>query len=161
TVLSPSAGSAPPDAMIPIAHKFASEVYPELMSRDVNRVPLFMDWLAPQPAYTRRRPGWLDRLYGILPLWLPVYLIVGFAAVLIGWVGINQLVDWFLTQHWDKNLPLPMAFIVVVSVGAVLALIYLRLPRYLFFPERRRLARQRKPLAALLSVRYGLGPGGL
>src|SRR5262249_46229442 len=54
-----------------------------------------------------------------------------------------------------------MAFIVVVSVGAVLALIYLRLPRYLFFPERRRLARQRKPLAALLSVRYGLGPGGL
>jgi uncharacterized protein (DUF58 family) len=160
-VLSPSAGSAPPDAMIPIAYTFASEVYPELMNREVNRVPLFMDWLAPQPAYTRRRPGWLDRLYGLLPLWLPLYLVLGFAAVVVCWLWVNELINWFLTEHFETMPPMPLVLVVIVGTGAVLGLSFLRLPRYLFFPERRRLARQRKPLAALLSVRYGLGPGGL
>jgi hypothetical protein len=35
------------------------------------------------------------------------------------------------------------------------------LPATLFFPNRRRLLVWRKKLAALLSIRYGLGPGGL
>jgi hypothetical protein len=156
-VLSPSAGSAPPDAMIPIAHAFASEVYPELMSRDVNRVPMFMDWLAPQPAYTRPRPSWLDRLYGLLPFWLPLYLVLGFAVVVIGWLWVNAV----LTELFEKIGSIRLILVLAIGTGALLALGFLRLPRHFFFPERRRLARQRKPLAAILSVRYGLGPGGL
>jgi hypothetical protein len=157
-VLSPSAGSALPDAMIPIAHQFASEVYPELMSRDVNRVPLLMDWLAPQPAYTRPRPGLLDRLYGLLPVWLPLYLVFGFAAVVIGWLWVNALLtDLYFEQ---KIHSMRLVLILAIGTGALLALAFLRLPRH-FFPARRRLARQRKPLAAILSARYALGPGGL
>jgi uncharacterized protein (DUF58 family) len=156
-VLAPSAGSAPPDAMIPIAHTFASEVYPELMTREVNRVPLFMDWLAPQPAYTRPRPGWLDQVYGLLPLLLPLYLVLGFAAVVICWLWVNA----FLTDLFQTIQSIPLVLVLAIGTGVVLALSYLRLPRYFFFPERRRLARQRKPLAALLSMRHGLGPGGL
>jgi hypothetical protein len=143
--------------MIPIAHAFASEVYPELMSRDVNRVPLLMDWLAPQPAYTRARPGVLDRLYGLLPFWLPLYLVMGFAAIVICWLWVNaQLTDLFQEFHSIR-----LILILAIISGAVLAISFLRLPRYFFFPERRRLARLRKPLAALLSVRHGMGPGGL
>ena len=37
----------------------------------------------------------------------------------------------------------------------------LRIPTILFFPKRRRRLQWRKRLAALLSVKYGLAPGGL
>jgi uncharacterized protein (DUF58 family) len=153
--LAPSTGEAPPDALLPLAYGFCQDVYPELLEPDINRFPAYLSWLSPRPASTLRQPSVLDRLYGWLAYLLPVYIVGGFIAVFFTWV----LVNWFL----DKRLRLSVsaAFTVVILTAFLLALGFLRLPRYYFFPERRRLAAWRKKLAAVLCVRYGLAPGGL
>ncbi len=61
------------DALLQLANPLAHEIYPELMDRRINRVPLAMFW---EPAFDSAK-GW----FVLIPL-LPLLAVVGWAAVL-------------------------------------------------------------------------------
>jgi uncharacterized protein (DUF58 family) len=153
-VLAPSTGQPPLDRLLPVAYGFAQEVYPELLDSEVNHVPFWLPWLVPQPAYTIRGAGLADRLYRWLPVLLPLYGIAGIGAVVLACLGAL----WVMQA---LGIPLSISLLLTVVVVLAMPLIYVRVPPTLFFPARRRRTAWRKRLAALFSVRYGLGPGGL
>ena len=96
----------------------------------------------------------IDHLYRWLPVWLPIYWVAGVIGVVLACLGAASVLDEF-------RAPLFVALTVMLLLGLGLPLVYVRLPPLFFFPARRRAAVWRKRLAALFSVRYGLGPGGL
>jgi uncharacterized protein (DUF58 family) len=126
---------ADPLPLIPLAYSFASEVYPGLLANDVNRYPWWLTWVTQFPAYNRTTTLW-HRL------------------------ARNRLL-------WLSLLALPAVW--VVSVLIVLPVYgawrLWRMARYTGLADLagnigRRQA-WRKKLAALLSVRSGMAPGGL
>jgi uncharacterized protein (DUF58 family) len=139
--LAPATAKADADALLPLAYSFAQEVYPDLMRADVNRFPWWLPWFSPQPAYTRSRPKLADYLYA----WQPFF-----------WLSLagGLLFSFLLAFLFSSALGL-LLFLLLLLVGLAL-LIFLDS----FFRGHRRV-RWRKRLAALLAVRYGLGPGGL
>lgn len=149
----PATGEARLDVLLPLAHAFAEEVYPEQVRGEVNYFPRWLAWLSPKPAYAIRRPSVADRLYAWLPLWLAT---VGLAALALAVAG-----SFALTGLLTRVLPISQetTLLIVLLMWAMLLPTLRTLP--LFFPRRRRQQAQRKRLAALLSVRYGLAPGGL
>jgi uncharacterized protein (DUF58 family) len=152
--LAPTTGEVEADSLTPLTYAFAREVYPHLLRPEVNGVPFWLPWLFPSPPYTHRHPTSADSLYRWLPLLMPVYWVLGFLLIAVCWVGAG----WLLNRDY---YPLPVALVLIILLGFGLALAYIRIPPALFFPQRRRLWRWRKQLAAILSVRYNLGPGGL
>ncbi len=158
-ILADAAGSAPAtgaarlDALLPLAHAFAEEVYPEQLRAEVNHFPGWLPWLSPKPASTLRHPGLRDRLYGWLPLWL---LLLGFGVLALGVAGSWALVTWLAPRLGvsDEVVLLIVLLLWVLMIPALRAF-------PLFFPQRRKQEAWRKRVAALLAVRYGLGPGGL
>jgi uncharacterized protein (DUF58 family) len=157
--LAPATGKAPVNTLLPLAHAFAEEVYPYLLRPEVNRVPFWLPWLWPLPAAGQRvtAAGFVgNRLF-----WLLAF--IPFAAlVLLTGYGIDLA---YRSSPWPVLVPGLLLFLAqVVGMG----LIYWWLMRgvrsalsMLFAPGTRRLARWRKQLAAILSARYGLAPGGL
>jgi hypothetical protein len=152
---------------VPAAIAFAREVYPDLLRPDVNRVPLWLPWLWPQPASTLRAPSWADRLNPWLPGWVFLFL-AGAAVALLAVVGLTLYGYYRLWQEVEfARSALPqlaywcgVSLVAELGVGGVLVWQAVRrLP--LFFPGRRRLYRWRKQLAAVLSVQQHLAPGGL
>lgn len=121
--LPPATNRADPEPLVPLAYSFASEVYPEQMTNEVNYLPFVILWGSETPMLTRRTP-WLDRVLRNSWLWYVLF--------------------------WTPLLG-PLLF---------LPLRGLRWLRWLSSHGQRRL-RWRKRLAALLSVRSGLAPGGL
>jgi uncharacterized protein (DUF58 family) len=115
--LPPTSSRADPEPLIPLAYRFASEVYPELMTNELNEVPFWLTGITRFPTYTRRVHA-MARLLNSRPFWLFVFSLPTVGPVLYGLILM-------LTVH------------------------------------QRRLQRWRKRLAALLSARYGLAPGGL
>jgi uncharacterized protein (DUF58 family) len=117
--LVPATGEAEVATLLPRAYSLARAVYPDLLDRDVNRFPWWLPWLAPQPAYTLRRPRWRPRsFFGLL---------------------------WLLLRRGLRALRLDLRQALLARLSA----------------RRRAQYRWRKQLAAVLSVRYGLAPGGL
>ncbi len=149
--LAPTTGQARVAALVPLAHAFAEEVYPYLLRADLNRVPFLPTWLLPRPAWVLPRPTLRDTLH---PALLYGGLIV---AVLGAGAAIASLALYFA----DVMPPAPLAGLGVVGVPAAVLMFGLFLAWQVFFPRRRRLTALRKRLAALLSVRHGLAPGGL
>lgn len=156
--LAPTSGQAPVETTVPRAYALARQVYPELLAPAVNRVPFWLPWLAPPPAYVKRQPGWLDRLYRGLPFLLPVYWFLGLGVVAILWLAVSAFIN--TVQGLDVG-SIRLRLLLILLSGFALTLAYLRVPQALFFPLRRRLYAWRKPVSAILSVRYGLRPGGL
>jgi uncharacterized protein (DUF58 family) len=152
--LAPTVGEAPLEGLTRLAHGFAEEVCPELMRSDINRVPYWMPWLLPKPAYTIRDRQPTDRLYRLLPVLLPIYWIGGLVFVAAAYLALISLLD-------GLQLPLYYSLPLIAILGFALPLIFLRVPPALFFSKRRQQMRWRKQLAAVLSVHYGLQPGGL
>ena len=152
--LAPQTGYAPVDSLLPVAYGFAQEVYPELLHPDINRVPFWLPWLLPQPPYTIRGAAAVDHLYRWLPVLLPIYWAAGVVGVVLACLGAASILD-------ELRAPLLVSLLVMLFLGVGLPLIYIRIPSAFFFPARRRAVVWRKRLAALFSVRYGLGPGGL
>ena len=152
--LAPATGRARVDTLLPLGYAFAQEVYPELLRPDINRFPFWLAWLWPPPAYTVRHPRWTDYLYPLLPFLLPAYLVVGLALIVVMFLELSDLL-----RRWGPPPGPSLAILSLITLAWFIVLF--RLPASLFFTRRRRVLRWRKRLAALLSVRYGLAPGGL
>jgi uncharacterized protein (DUF58 family) len=133
---SPAVGEAPLEPLLSLAHAFAEEVYPEMLRPDVNHVPFWLPWIARrmQPATKRGHAG-LIALYS-LAIVLPSALFLLAQTLFLGQMNRGAIA---------LGLPISLFFS---------ALIF-------FWPREAKLVRWRKRLAALLSIRYSLAPGGL
>jgi hypothetical protein len=139
--LAPSTGQASIETLLPLAYSFAREAYPELLRPEVNRFPWWLPWVFPQPLYSRSRKRWVDYLeYGHRFYWLAFAAIVGYCMYLLVTGQIQTAIFLFLSS-------------LVITLG------YLVFVDYTFKGQRP--ARWRKRMAAILSVQYGLAPGGL
>jgi uncharacterized protein (DUF58 family) len=150
----PPVGHVRTNAVLPLAYGLAEELYPGMLDPRVNRFPFWLAWLWPPPAYTVLRPRLADYVFPWLPYTLPFYalgaaLLLGAAAVILAGPLLQE------------DTPAGAVLAVLVAVVIVAATAFLRIPQALFFPRKRRRLRWRKRLAALLAVRYRLGPGGL
>jgi hypothetical protein len=147
-------------ALAGTGYSFAGEVYPELLRPSVNRVPLRMAWLEGFSGYSSRlRLGLLERLHRrknelrALCWWASFWSLV-LPPVLLA----ARLI--FRTPSLDAPLLASLLF-------PLLSLLLLGGTVFLFGVDaltgrhKRRRDRWRKQLAALLSARYGLAPGGL
>jgi uncharacterized protein (DUF58 family) len=131
----PATGAAPLEPLIHVAHAFAEEVYPDLLRRDVNRVPFWLPWLA-----RRIRPRGQRRYAGFVALY-SLAIIVPFLLLAVA--------NYALLEPVRANMLLALPVSLILA-----ALIF-------FWPREPRLTRWRKRLAALLAARYRLAPGGL
>jgi uncharacterized protein (DUF58 family) len=152
--LAPTAGQADVTALVPLAYGLALEVEPEMMRSDLNYFPFWLAWLWPPPLYVLQRPKVVDYFYRWLPLLLPVYAVTGLVAI-----GLMLLMLLLMVAEGDMPLLIPLLFVGVITFLTTLVVLWI--PPLFFFPVQRRRLRWRKHLAALLSVRYGLAPGGL
>ena len=157
--LAPTQGKIRPDVLLSLAYSFALEVYPHLLRREINAFPAWLGWLFPRSPFTIREPTFGDYFYGELRFLLVLYVIFacGFLAIAAGLL----FALWMnLTRSWGGAVGGPLACLFVFAELAI-ALVLVRFAATVFYPKRRRLYRWRKQLAAILSVRYGLLPGGL
>jgi uncharacterized protein (DUF58 family) len=180
--LAPTTGRARLGRLVPLAYAFVDEVYPELLARDLNTMPFWLSYLWPVPTYSRRRPS-VARRAAFWVLWLVLlavplgcagiaYFLVGplldLLGAEVGIAGAYVFVMLAAALHLPYWLQMPVAAVlgVCVLLGAgslvygVLAFVSRAVPQ-LLSKKRRRAAVQHKRLAAVLSVHYGLAPGGL
>jgi uncharacterized protein (DUF58 family) len=154
-----STGEAGLRPLLRMAYGLAQEIYPEQLRPAVNSSPWWLPWLWPQPLYTVRRPTGADRFDN----WL-------FLILLILWASVLGFFLWSVERtfqsgpatlgSWVFRIIFWLGFSALAALGFFLTLSLLR-GYILFMPARRRYFHWRKRLAALLSVRYGLMPGGL
>jgi uncharacterized protein (DUF58 family) len=155
--LAPAATGVDPDQLIPLAYAFARQVYPQFMRPAVNDMPFWQEWFDSTPGYTRRKFSLINYLFrrkrtiAYAAMWLlPPALLLGDG--LVTWIALAR----FTPTLWRLSLTL-LVFDAVAAFALFAAVIL-----FLIVTDRhRRLARYRKLVAALLSVRYGLAPGGL
>ncbi len=150
----PAASHAAANELLPTAYGLAQEVYPELLSREINRSPFWLAWLWPPPTFVIHRPRLSDYVYRWLPFILPAYTLMA--------VGLFAVVTYILLLvlvEADAPGGAVLGALLVCLIGFALAI--LRLPAAMFFPHKRRRLQWRKRLAAVLSVKYNLAPGGL
>jgi uncharacterized protein (DUF58 family) len=157
--LAPSTGEARLRPLLRLGYGLAKELYPDRLERDINASPWWLPWLWPQPVYNIRRPSGADRF----DRWL-------WRILLTGWGLVFAYLAWTVERSYadapadEENLF--GRFILwalsagLAGFGFVVTYFFLRV-YLLFMPARRRFFHRRKRLAALLSVRYGLAPGGL
>jgi uncharacterized protein (DUF58 family) len=152
--LPPSPVRVNPEALIPTAYSFAQEVYPELLRPGVNAMTWYQTWVAAFPGAWRHPAGFWRWLYRRKErLFVTLYLVPIILFVVDLWLILDVRQPLWLLR---TALYCSLAWLVV---GPVLGFVFLLLTVLNF--KQRRLARWRKQLAALLSVRYALGPGGL
>jgi hypothetical protein len=161
--LAPATGEGRVAVLLPLAYAFARKVYPYLLRPDLNRVPSWSAWLWPIPTYSAGSFRLRRRLFRGL------FLVVASLPV----VGTGLLVFFLkelLPPLADVFLPVPpiLSIALGIALAASAAMLYyagaiflLRSLRMWFSSKKRRLARQRKSVAAILAERYGLAPGGL
>ncbi len=140
--LGPAHEHVAPEHLLPLAYSFAQEVYPDLLQPAVNRVPFWLTWLAAFPGYTRRLRSLREKLYHNKRIVL---------------LAASMLVSLFFVLFPPQAAGALLAMLaasLLVPLGAYWIVLIAN-------QRRRRLAGWRKSLAALLSIRYGLVPGGL
>ncbi len=152
----PTTGRADPEVLVPLAYAFAREVYPELLRPSVNSTPFWLDWVESFPRYTRRSYSLLRSLHRHKPKLF--YLAVAGLPVLTFFVDCAVVLSHDLS--WPTRILLSL-LTGAASTALSLVLLFLFAGVLLVTGRVRRLARWRKRLAALLSERYGLAPGGL
>jgi uncharacterized protein (DUF58 family) len=158
--LAPATGAVRLKALLPLGYAFAQEVYPYLMRQEVNRVPAWFPFLA-QPMHPRAGVGkFLFRALFTGVALLPMASF-GFLAYLAADL-LAPLAQIFIMvpEGWLALLGGALVVSVAILYYAVLNVAY-RFLSLVWSSQRRRLSRWRKPLAALLSERYGLLPGGV
>jgi uncharacterized protein (DUF58 family) len=150
-----------PEPLLPLAYSFASEVYPELLRPAVNAVPWSLTWTEGFSRYAQGgRRGWFELLHRrkdtlrTLCAWSSFWSLLLPLALLAARVFFRA-----------KSLDGP--FLVAVFLCPLAALMLWLATAFLYGVDaatgrsKRRRDHWRKQLAALLSVRHGLAPGGL
>jgi uncharacterized protein (DUF58 family) len=157
--LVPTTGQARVGELLPLAYAFAKEVYPQLLSPDVNQVPFWLRWFGTRPPWVLRHPVLTDRLHSGL---LRGVLACGLGSVLAGTLAAALSVWWLMTSSAIQG-DLLLWLLLGGAGAAALAVVFFVtfLGWQVILPRRRRYEARRKKLAALLSVRHGLAPGGL
>ncbi len=165
--LAPATGQARLATLLPLAYALAQDVYPELLRPEVNRVPGWLIWLWPLPAYTGRPSAFPKRMFR----WLFIALAyLPFAVLALLFTAVPQLFTDLLVPLASVFLPVSPVMLAVIGCFLVVGVAVLYFPfvslLYDFVTLRmewrqRRRRRWRKQLAALLAERYGLAPGGL
>jgi uncharacterized protein (DUF58 family) len=153
--LGPAAERVHPDHLLPLAYSFAQDVYPDLLQPSVNSFPWWLGWFLAVPGYTRHVRSLMAALFHRKRL------------LLFGGFCLGGLICLLSTFGWDTLRGIGSAL--GVHPLAILALLSLLMTlcevAYFFIllvnRRRQRLTVWRKRLAAVLSVRYGLAPGGL
>jgi uncharacterized protein (DUF58 family) len=149
-----------PEHLLPLAFSFAREVYPDQMSPDINSMPLWLRWVSGFSGYSRRRLRLFDWLHRRKHELVVVSWWLSFWALFLppGMILTGRL---FGSRALDEAGVIAFA----VATFASLMLWYTTLMVFgsdaLFGWGKRRRDRWRKQLAALLSVEYGLIPGGV
>jgi uncharacterized protein (DUF58 family) len=157
--LAPATGEARLDVLVPLAHAFTQEVYPDLLEAEVNSVPSWLFWLWPFPSGESRQRTplrWTARALLNLAAFLPLAAL----AVLL----------YVLLPVLSALLPLSQTMLIVVCLAllagtgilyyAIVRVLAAAVPLFLSARRRQR-ARWRKQLAAVLSAYFGPAPGGL
>jgi hypothetical protein len=141
--LAPASARADPDHLLPLAHSFAQEVYPELMRPAVNAVPFWYTWLLAVPGHSRRLRSLRESLYH--------------HKRLLWFLASSALTVFFcLFPPAGAGLLLLLLLVVPSAAPAAGYLLILAINR-----RRQRLVAWRKRTAAVLSALYGLAPGGV
>lgn len=174
--LRPTTGAVDVADLLPTAYSLAQEVYPHLLESDVNAMPAWVAALWPVPTYPRKRPSsrrgrigrWVRAivalvvsialLYFIDRHLVPVFLIpwVAIISVLAGVALLAAMIGWVIAGATAVSW-----VVATISRGLGLLASMARGLRQILSPRSQRRARWRKQLAAVLSLRYGLAPGGL
>jgi uncharacterized protein (DUF58 family) len=160
--LSPATGAAGVGTLLPLGYALAEERYPELLRPHINRFPMLFPWMSPPPdseAQPRRSTQafrWLFILAAFLPLVCATVLTLLFSD------AVEVLAAPLLP------VPANLLDVVLIAAGVSAIIFYYSLVvgfsyalPFLTGPRRRRHARWRKRLAALLAERFRLGPGGV
>jgi uncharacterized protein (DUF58 family) len=149
------------DRLLPLAYSFVAEVYPELLRPAVNSSPWTVTWLEGDPVDSSSpRRGWLELLHRRKDSlrrwcwWSSFWALVLPIALLAARVA-------FRTPRLD-GLVVASTFLAPLASMAIWSA-----TMFLFGVDaatgwrRRRRNRWRKQLSAILSMRYGLTPGGV
>jgi uncharacterized protein (DUF58 family) len=151
----PTSVQVPPGHLLALAYSFAQEVYPHLLQSEVNGMPLLLRWLGAFPSQPRGRQSWPSFLHRIKPrlfhagLWQIPGLISLFNLLLLldAQMPLQQRMGWLVLSSLLSTVSVVLALAATVFI-------------LLFTGPVRRRALWRKQMAAILSVRYELGPGG-
>jgi uncharacterized protein (DUF58 family) len=167
---------AEPDALLPLAYSFAQEVYPELLRPSVNSVPFGMRWRDGFSGYSHRFPFGLfemilhRRASGRPRLLDLLHRRKHELRGLCWWVSLGALLlplALFLAKVILKARISDDVLGSVLFLAPLISLLLWAGAALLFALDtvsgrgKRRRDRWRKQLAAILSARYGLAPGGL
>ena len=151
--LAPVSRQADIDGLLPLAYAVAEDLYPELLQPDRNAMPFWVYWMAGFPGHWRRRVGLIPFLHRrkLYFLWLATLgipftltlLNLGLAFVLspLDWPGLAHYHPVRARVHGHGHGPGVRdhsCFLAAAPAGVVV-----------------------QCLAAMLSVRHGLAPGGL
>ena len=164
--LQPGTDGVPAEQLTRRAYPLAQELYPELMSKRVNAMPLGRLWL----PLLDRRYGWVVLalmlagpvgLYLAVKLWIPPLL-----AAYVDWArNVLEAAAKLTPNSWNIFLKLPWLFALFVLFifppvvpGAVFW--FLHGARGWFGQRRVRLT-HRKRLSAVLALSDGTGPAGV
>jgi uncharacterized protein (DUF58 family) len=168
----PSLERIDPDHLLPLAYSFAAEVYPELLRPAVNAVPWAMTWMEGFSGYSRRlRLGLFELLHRRKSALRTLCWWTSFWSLLLPLVLLLirvQFKSWVLAHHVDFRSPrldnlllFTLFFAPLVTLAAWGGTAFLFGVDAVAGAGKRRRDRWRKQLAALVSARYGLAPGGL
>jgi uncharacterized protein (DUF58 family) len=131
-----------PDHLLPLAYSFTQEVYPDLLPPAVNAVPWWLTWFVAFPGYAHRT----RRLAELLYHYKRVLFFVGSGMVTLLLCLLPPRTALLLLVLACLPTALPAAsYVFVLWINR----------------RRQRLMVWRKRLAAILSARYGLAPGGI
>jgi uncharacterized protein (DUF58 family) len=141
--LAPASARVDLDHLLPLAHSFAQEVYPELMRPAVNSLPFWYTWILSVPGHSRRLRSLRESLYH-------------HKRLLLALASSALSLFFCLFPPAGAGLLLLLLLVVPSALPAAGYLLILAVNR-----RRQRLVAWRKRTAALLSAHYGLAPGGI
>ncbi|MGF1583456.1 MAG: DUF58 domain-containing protein [Gemmataceae bacterium] len=161
--------------LLALGYSFASEVYPDMLTDEINSFPWWLPWWAPRPpAATRnKRETSGRRLSGAL--WRLSWYASGGVAVgvvlgILIFVGIPALFRE-ISENLLAFLPVQPFVIAFLPIFNILGLLAWGMGTWLGQGFLRRLLttgraewrryKRRKQLSALLAFHYQLGPGGI
>ena len=153
SALEPTCARTDPDTLLPLAYGFAFEAYPELLRPALNGLPWWLNWIASFPGYWRKGGSWFRYLYRRRTKF---FLMCAYGVPIL--LAILNAMLCLLNVPW-------LIYSVIASsiVASLLPIVGLTtfIGATLFGGRARRRDANRKRMAALLSVRYNLAPGGL